>query len=345
MKGNFFFHKTFINSHYFWWIVLAAIVPLLVMVYLFIEVSKNALEKETMSTLSIVANNKVNSIEDFIQSSKRNVSLLAQNPVVIEATKNVENAFKTSTQTNGNYATVTKELLSYSKYFFEKTNSRYTDILLLSPSGQILFTLTQPNLIGKNYLNTSLNKTQLATVFTNVITLLETEVSDFERAGINNELQAYIAVPVLENQAPIGVLVLQMSNRSITKVVNNLEGLGQTGETLVGKMEGNKIIPAVPLRFASIAEFINQSDKMDSKMLAAFKDATEGGEGEGLLKDYHGEKVIGVWRYLPSLGWGMLIKINASEEFAPVIHLKRNLLALSFITFLIAIIICIMSLA
>ena len=51
------------------------------------------------------------------------------------------------------------------------------------------------------------------------------------------------------------------------------------------------------------------------------------GTGAGQYIDYRGKKVVGAWRYIPSLDWGMVAKIDADEAFADVTNL-RNLVAL-----------------
>ena len=324
-----------LRSHYFWWIILTATLPLLVMMYLSVKTSKQALENQTMASLSVIANDKVNSIENFIQESKQNTALLARNAAVIEVAKNAAEAAKPGEKKNN--AIAMQKLLSYTKHFFEITGSGYTDILLLSPSGKILFTSLNQKLIGENYSKTRYEHTQLPQIFKNVITLLAPEISSFQAQGKTNEAEAYIGVPIFDNQNPIGVLILQMNDQSITKVVNNLSGLGQTGETIVGRIKEDRIVPEVPLRFSSVSEFADKSTNMTTDMFDAFKHAVVGQKGEGLLKDYNQEPVIGVWRYIPSLAWGMLIKINVSEAFAPAIELEKNLQYFAFFVFLLAV--------
>ena len=48
-----------------------------------------------------------------------------------------------------------------------------------------------------------------------------------------------------------------------------------------------------------------------------------GKTGSGQLLDYRGEKVIAAWRYIPSLDWGMVAKIDTKEAFADVTNLRN----------------------
>ena len=75
-----------------------------------------------------------------------------------------------------------------------------------------------------------------------------TEISNFEYYAATNEPAAFIAAPVLKGGGVIGVVVLQMSNQEIYKVVTDATGLGYTGETVVGSRVDNDVIFVTPVR-------------------------------------------------------------------------------------------------
>lgn len=50
--------------------------------------------------------------------------------------------------------------------------------------------------------------------------------------------------------------------------------------------------------------------------------ALNGRNGSGLAVDYRGKKVIAAWRYISSLDWGMVAKIDFAEAFEPVTKLR-----------------------
>jgi signal transduction histidine kinase/DNA-binding NarL/FixJ family response regulator len=47
---------------------------------------------------------------------------------------------------------------------------------------------------------------------------------------------------------------------------------------------------------------------------------------QAVTQDYRGKQVLAVSRYLPSLGWGLVVKIDTSEIFAPAAHLLQGIL-------------------
>ena len=57
--------------------------------------------------------------------------------------------------------------------------------------------------------------------------------------------------------------------------------------------------------------------------------AVQGVNGEGAAKDYLGHDVWAVWRYLPGLKWGMVVKIDVDEAFAPLAQMRNTALSIA----------------
>lgn len=55
-------------------------------------------------------------------------------------------------------------------------------------------------------------------------------------------------------------------------------------------------------------------------------EAVQGKTGAGRDIDYRGKKVIAAWRYIPSLDWGMVTKIDTKEAFAEITNLRNLML-------------------
>jgi methyl-accepting chemotaxis protein len=58
--------------------------------------------------------------------------------------------------------------------------------------------------------------------------------------------------------------------------------------------------------------------------------AVQGRNGSGIADDYRGKKVIATWRYIPSINWGVVAKIDINEAFAPISRMKNIILLLVF---------------
>jgi signal transduction histidine kinase len=64
------------------------------------------------------------------------------------------------------------------------------------------------------------------------------------------------------------------------------------------------------------------------------QEAVQGGKGAGRLPDYRGKDVIAAWRHIPSIEWGMVAKIDTEEAFADATNLKKLVLVIVVIVFL-----------
>lgn len=325
--------KQFVHRNsIFGWILLVSLVPFLVITTLAIRATSNALYHEITDNLSFIANQKANDIENYIISNKDNATVLAKDPIIAKATQLLVNP----NQNESNELIADKDLTYYLSNFLQRYN--LSDIFIVSPSGKIVFSLKQPQLVNQDYSSPALKNTPLGQVIDNAKTLLESALSDFLPVKSFSGLQLYIASPIVDQQQRLyGVLVLQMDNSNIEKVVRDTNGLGNTGETLVGMVTDNKIVPTSGLRHVSLDQFTQEYDPLiHTELTGAMKNATLGKKGVGELVDYRGEKVLAAWQYLPSMRWGMLVKIDQIEAFKSINDFKRTISFLGVITFLLA---------
>src|SRR5208337_3286199 len=57
--------------------------------------------------------------------------------------------------------------------------------------------------------------------------------------------------------------------------------------------------------------------------------AVQGVNGEGAAKDYLAHDVWAVWRYLPGVKWGMVVKVDVDEAFAPLAQMRNTALSIA----------------
>ena len=123
------------------------------------------------------------------------------------------------------------------------------------------------------------------------------------------------------------MIIFQINNRTLYKMLNSHDGLGQTGETVVAMQKGDEVVLVGPTRFDPDAAFRRKA-KMGSDSLVALQRGVKGERNFGEFVDYRGIKVAGVWSYLPSLRFGFLVKKDASEAYE---LLDRQRLAISIL--------------
>ena len=116
----------------------------------------------------------------------------------------------------------------------------------------------------------------------------------------------------------VAVLVMEVNVDDIIKpMLHTGEGLGERGEALLVNKDV-KILTSLkhPLADGSTAKPLEYQIKAKPAVLAA-----SGEEGIIETKDYRGELVLAAYRYIrvtPEWGWGMVVKRDAAELFAPL---------------------------
>ena len=142
----------------------------------------------------------------------------------------------------------------------------------------------------------------------------------------NNEPSMMFSTPVSDfNGVSEGVLVFEIDMKPVYKLIHDNTGLGNTGETLIGKKTGNELVYLNPLKYDPNAA-LSKKIAIGSKIATPIQNAVIDKAGAGRAVDYRGEKVIGAWQYLPMLGWGLATKMDISEAYADVWQLQKLLL-------------------
>ncbi len=176
-------------------------------------------------------------------------------------------------------------------------------------------------------------------------------LEDFARfAPAGGEPTAFAAAPVIDEGVVIGVLVAQLSDREIDKVLTGdrrwrHEGFGSTGEAyLVGPdhllRSGVRAFYENPGRYfadlkaAGVPEAeIVAIRRFDSPILLQHVDtrasqlALAGIDGTGEVDGHNGVPTLASWGPLaiPGVKWALIAKIDSAEAFAPVYKLRQDL--------------------
>ncbi|MBF0511681.1 MAG: GAF domain-containing protein [Candidatus Omnitrophica bacterium] len=141
----------------------------------------------------------------------------------------------------------------------------------------------------------------------------------------------------------IGVIVFEVDMRPLYALINDVTGLGRSGEVLVGKKLGHEVVFLTPLRNASNTD-LNQKISLGGVLGGLVQEAVQGKTGFGKLTDYRGKEVIAAWQYIPILHWGLVAKMDVDEAFTDIIHLKKLVfIILGIILILVALIAFVMA--
>ncbi len=282
--------------------------------------AKKTLESLRMEGLRSIAVLKAEKIEDFFDHHKKHIIVAQQRPTL---RKNATLLAEFSGEfTSPAYQVIRDELDQALKPYQPVYN--FINIMLVNPNGRIVYVLNRtaaPELLGQllpdlweGAVDHPENGIQFSGIFAGKF--VANTFSMFVMAPIESFANQFVATAVFEiDMAPI------------YKLIQDTTGLGESGETLIAKKMGDGALFLNPLRHEPNAA-LQRKVVFGEKRALTIQQALTGKDGIGLSIDYRGQEVIAAWRYLPSLHWGMVAKIDASEAFEPVMKLRDFIIIL-----------------
>ncbi len=298
--------------------LMISVLPLGLFSYFNLRQDEITLRQEALGRMSLMADRKVSQIKTYLAERVQDVRMLAREPEVI-------NGMQTLLPTKGvSPEKVEKLTHDYFKRYVSEAGLFY-DVFLISAQGDVIFSQKHESDYATNLVTGTWRNTQLSKVFRNARMTLEPVISGYEVYKPSDEAAFFIAAPVMTEGKLVGVLAVQLGRELFTRVASDATGLGETGEVVFAQPDGNDALVTTPLKFHADAamKFRMIRSISDSPMFAALS----GLPGEGIGVDYRGETIVSAWRYIPELSWGMMVKVNADEEFATIYHQRKLMLA------------------
>ncbi len=315
------------------WFFIVAILPLLFISTLYFYNLQSDFEESTKKYLTQVLNEKVESTNNYVESLQYQVETLSMLPKTREYLHEYESAFKENKRNN----------TPISNPFFEQMleKSGYYDMFLIDLDGNILYSVKHESDLYENLLNGPLNESGLAWAFKKSKFLLDTEIATFSYYTPSKRKASFISTPIFKEKKLIGVLAIQISEEKLFSMILNYDGLGETGEIVAGYLDKDKnILAAIPLRFKHDAfsnDFVLQANNALQRTVPV-ANAILGNFGAGTAQDYRNVPIIAAWKYMPSLRWGMVVKMDYAEIMQPVYkRVLINMLILFFVILFITI--------
>lgn len=309
------------------WFLLIGLVPLFVATTLTYRNSVKTLQEQAYYELSSVANRQIKQIENYVLERQRDVTTLAKAPITGEAIEALTAARNRRGIDSEDYRELLRSYKGFFTYYAESVG--YRDLFLIAGDGTVLFTVSGGSELGQNLESGELEDTSLAYVFRRASTFLESDISNFDFYPPQGKPTAFIAAPAFNGRVVVGAVALEINNDDVFKIINDYTGLGRTGETVVGVVRDGGIVLLAPTRHDPDAAF--KRLPLEGPNAKPLQDALHGGKGSGVTTDYRGRSVLAIWRYFP-LRWGMVVKIDADEAFAPVARLRNLSLLVTLLT-------------
>ena len=290
------------------------------------QISNDALTKNETEVLAAVGDARISQLETYMRERERSATISAHNPSIKSAIEEFDAAFREGGIRGPAYLDVEERYRPFLEYYREAFE--YSDLLLISPSGDVVYSASYRTDLGSDYFRDPDNDRELAKAVDRARTLLEPQRSDYVRRSAAGEPVAFVAAPVFNVSGGIGVVAFEMSNHGVCELVADYRGLGETGETIIATKIDNQVVFVTPTRHDSSAAF-QRTVLPGSPTEYGTQQAVEGIKGNGDYVDYREEEVLGAWRYSPRLGWGVVVKMDTAEVFAPVVRLRNRAMAVA----------------
>ncbi len=296
------------------------------------------LREEAFGKLTAIREIKKNQIEEFFAQRIANVEVIAQDPYVIRAVKELDGAFEEAGGSQGGkfvgktneaydapeeYVAVHDEHFETFKHLMEKYE--LYDVFLMSlDHGDISFTVTKEADFGQRASDVNSSLRDVWEVAAREGTVVISDTKPYEpSAGAPAQ---FVAGPIREDGRIIGVVAIQVSMDAINAIMSERSGMGQTGETyLVGSdqlMRSDSFLD--PTNHTIAASFADPTK--GSVNTEASKAAVAGQTGADVIDDYNGNPVLSAYApiQMGNTTWGILAEIDVAEAFCPKIKGKEK---------------------
>jgi PAS domain S-box-containing protein len=209
------------------------------------------------------------------------------------------------------------------------------DIMLVNPNGRVVYS-TNPGHYAREFLKPLPDPDQKAFA-EGKKGIYISDIFSWEENGARPEM--LLTAPASNaNGTFIGVIVFEIDLAPIYNIIHDTTGLGRTGETLIGRKErksGNQAEFLNPLRHDPEAA-LKRKAAFGNPEAFSMQQAIQGKTGSGIAVDYRGKQVIAAWRYIPSLDWGLVAKIDTDEAFVDVKNLQQLVAIVLFLILIVA---------
>ncbi len=282
--------------------------PLVSLTVMYFNTFKAEFLQQEKAHLSYQADKKVKEVESYIDERISDALVLSR---ALETQLTLESLLPLYQKKRVQNAAYLKQEAKHRVFFNRFKDRGYYDIFLISPSGEIFFSLEHEadfatNIFHGEYANSGLNL-----VSRRAKNFLQTSVSFFEYYGPSFEAAAFIATPIFRNSKLIGVVALQINTDIIQRVTLDVSGSMQSQEVVVASLgEGVYSYQAQVKYDESI--IVGQELPLSGVPKPLLK-AMSGQRGISIEQDYRDVSVIAATRYIPSMNWGLVLKEDLVE--------------------------------
>ena len=321
--------------------------------------AQSALRDSAESKLTALADTRATSLSDYVSSIREDLGLLAINDVTVKALAEFDRTYPLvgggatarrlyvddnpnkgklwdlmSATDGSEYSQAHAQFHPWFKTFAEKRG--YYDVFLISRGGDVVYSYTKEPDFGTNLVNGQWKDSELAQVWRQVNDAhgqVAIAFSDFASYAPSNGVPAsFIAAPVMQGSQYLGAIVFQMPIGRINRIMQQAEGMGQSGETYI---VGKDLLMRSDSRFLKEGESSILKQEVKTPTVEA---ALAGKAGAEEIQDYRGIWVLSAYKAIDFEGvkWAVIAEIDSDEVFAAVAETRNIIIAVAAVALAIA---------
>ena len=318
--------------------LLVGILPLAVVGWWSSRHAAEALMEKSFSQLEAIRSIKQQQIASFFEARLNSVEILSKSADTHLMYKELLSYhIDTNVQADGPYDANTPR---YKAIWKEKSGDLanymhkygYYDVFIIcAKHGHVMYTAAKEADLGTNLGHGPYRDSGLAKLWQRVVETRKGVIEDFgPYAPSNNEPAAFIGYPVFDaDKKLVAVVALQLSLESINTIMEERDGLGESGESyLVGPdklMRSDSYLD--PHGHSVKASFAGTVKKNGVDTLASQK-GLAGQTGAEIVLDYNGNPVLSAYGpvQVGDTTWALMAEIDEAEVRQPVNALVRSIL-------------------
>jgi signal transduction histidine kinase len=297
------------------------------------------IDQEIRERIKVIADSKKENISDYIETKKKNVNFASNNEYVINFSKRMIESYQKINQNSFFDSKDYKDIYDGSKSFFKtfKEEFGFKDIFISDKNGLIVFNFSEGEDLGLNLSLQNPDDSPIIELFSILNKKKETSNSSYMFYPSFNGPAMFIGAPIFYKEDFLGYIYFQLENNKFYDVVNNYQGLGKTGETMLVKIDGGNVLVISPLRSDKNAEF-RLIFRTGTEEFKAAQLSVEKKNGIDFFTDQRQIKVIASYDFIENLKWGIVVKIDYDEAFGLLEEMKNQIQLIMFIIALLVII-------
>ena len=309
---------------------------------------KDTLLAQEYSMLTSNRTGKTNQIKEFFNKRIGDINVLSKSSNVEELVYDLDNAYELfDIEEQGKFPVnefVVKDASKAHETFFQmflKEYDYYDIFIIRADTGHVVYTVAKESDYGTNLKYGSLKNSGLGQVWAKTLENKRPTFIDMKPyAPSNNAPAMFLGTPIMAEGEITAILVFQISDRAINKIMQVREGYGKTQEDyLVGidkLMRSDSYLD--PKGHSVKASFANNA-KVST---LASNNALEGKTNTEIVIDYNGNPVLSSYGIVPigvDLKWAIMSEIDESEVLEKP-NAIRNLIIMISLALLTFVLIC-----